>query len=275
MKSGIKPNYELSNEFRNPSHNGVSKLTVGKHTIYQGDCRDSLKMISDGSIDLIITSPPYNIGVGDEKWADSLPNLEYYDLTQNWISECYRILADGGKICANLPLNDYQNIAFEHFNIMKKMGFKLVTNIVWVKWDAQRKEKFAVSKWKLNRFRESFLQHKLINTFELVMVMEKKRNYTSYVNDLSDQELQEWKYNTWFIRPLVDRVHPAPFPPELVMRLIKLYSIPNQSVLDPFLGSGTTMAVAERLNRVCTGCELEPSYIQMTKDRMSKIHADS
>lgn len=247
----------------------VKQLSVGRHTLYQGDCCEGLKMIKDNSVHLVVTSPPYNIGIGDGKWADKLPLKEYQELTETWLGECYRILADGGKICVNLPFNDNQSVALMHLKIMKELGFMLISNIMWIKWDPKREEKFAVSKWKLERFRFPIIQ-RLINAYEVILVMQKNQGCSAYKADLTSYEFERWKYNVWFFRPLTDRTHPAPFPPELPKRLIKLYSSPNQVVLDPFLGSGTTMKVADELNRVCIGCELDESYVKMALERMER-----
>ena len=93
-----------------------------KHRIIVGDCRKVLKSLPDSFVHLVITSPPYNVGIGRGRdgWTDKLPDKEYLKLTKVWLKECYRVLADGGKICVNLPLNDTSNIAFLHLKIMKE-----------------------------------------------------------------------------------------------------------------------------------------------------------
>jgi site-specific DNA-methyltransferase (adenine-specific) len=244
----------------------VQQIPVGKHTLYYGDCRDGLRRISDNSIHLIVTSPPYNIGIGYGKWTDYLPLEDYQVFTEAWLTECYRILSDGGKLCVNLPFTDHQHIAFLHFNMMRALGLKFINTIIWIKWDEQRKDKFAVSQWRLKRCR--FPLTTLINAYEIILVMQKHHNHSPCKTDLTDDEFEQWKYNVWFIPPLTDRTHPAPFPSELPKRLIKLYSSPHQVVLDPFLGSGTTMKVADELNRTCIGCEMDESYVKMTVERM-------
>lgn len=239
------------------------------HRIIIGDCREALKTLSANSVHLVVTSPPYNVGIGYGNWKDDIPLNEYLKLTETWLQECYRILVDGGKICVNLPLNDSSNIAFLHYNLMKEMGFNFKSNIVWIKWDWQRKEKFAVSKWKIDKFRfPSQYNQTLINAYEIVLVMQKNHAYLTGERDLTYQEFSKWKYNVWFIQPLTDRTHPAPYPVELPRRLIKLYSFPEQTVLDPFLGSGTTTKAAMELNRNSIGIELNPEYVEMARERM-------
>ncbi len=121
--------------------------------IFVGNCVDIMKGWKKETIDLVVTSPPYNIGIGDDRWEDSLPWDEYLELTRTWLTECYRVLVDGGIICVNLPANCRNNIASLHDRMMRELGFNFKTNIVWVKWDWDREEKFAVSKWRLDKFR--------------------------------------------------------------------------------------------------------------------------
>ena len=240
-----------------------------KHRIIVGDCKRVLKALPSESVHLIITSPPYNIGIGNGRWTDRLGPEGYLELTRTWLTECYRVLADGGKICVNLPANDDQSVAMLHLAFMKKLGFRLVSNIAWVKWDPTREEKFPVSYWRLRQMRFPPRKVHLLNVYESILVMQKGRGRTFIPPDLTPAEFQEWKYNVWFIRPLTDRTHPAPFPIELPKRLIKLYSLPGQTILDPFLGSGTTMKACMQLRRNCIGVEMNPEYVEMTKQRLA------
>ncbi len=224
-----------------------------KHRIILGDCREALKTLPADSVHLVVTSPPYNVGIGYGNWKDSLPLNEYLELTETWLKECYRVLADGGRICVNLPNNDSSNIAFLHYRLMKELGFNFLNNIVWIKWDWKRKEKFAVSKWKLDKFRFPSSNPILINAYEIVLVMQKNHGYFTGEMDLTYWEFDKWRFNVWLIPPLTDRTHPAPYPIELPRRLIKLYSFVGHTVLDPFLGSGTTSRACMELGRNSIG----------------------
>lgn len=237
------------------------------HRIIIGDCREALKALPSDSVHLVVTSPPYNVGIGYGNWKDDLPLKEYSELTETWLKECYRILADGGRICVNLPNNDNGNIAFLHYKLMSELGFNFKDNIAWIKWDYDRKDKFAVSKWKVNKFRFPSSNPILINAYEVILVMQKNHGCFTGERDLTYHEFDKWRYNVWLIPPLTDRTHPAPYPIELPIRLIKLYSLPGQTVLDPFLGSGTTMEACIELKRNSIGIELNPDYVEMIKER--------
>ena len=242
-----------------------------KHRIIKGDCRKVLKELPENSVHLVITSPPYNVGIGRENWTDKLPDKEYLKLTKVWLKESYRVLADGGKICVNLPLNDTSNIAFLHLKIMKELGFTFKTNIVWIKWDNKRKEKFSISKWRMDKFKFPNQPNPImLNVCEVILVMQKNKGYSRGQKDLSLKEFERLRYNCWFLKPIAKRDdHPAPYPIKLTDRLIKLYSLAGQTVLDPFLGTGTTSISAMKLGRNSIGIEMNPEYVHTIKDRLN------
>ena len=243
-----------------------------KHKIIIGDCKKVLKKLPDNSVHLVITSPPYNvgIGVGRDGWTDKLPDKEYLKLTKTWLRECYRVLADGGKICVNLPLNDTSNIACLHLKIMKELGFTFKTNIIWVKWDSKRKEKFSISKWRIDKFKFPNQPNPImLNVCEVILVMQKNKGYSRGQKDLTLKEFERLRYNCWFLKPIAKRDnHPAPYPVKLTDRLIKLYSLAGQTVLDPFVGIGTTSISAIKLGRNSIGIEMNSEYVGMIKNRL-------
>jgi DNA modification methylase len=72
-----------------------------KHKIIIGDCRKALKTLPNNSVHLVVTSPPYNVNKDYGKWDDSMPLNEYLEFTKEWLTECYRVLTDDGRICVN------------------------------------------------------------------------------------------------------------------------------------------------------------------------------
>ena len=117
-------------------NSNVKKISAGRHTIYQGDCCEGLKMIRDNSVHLIVTSPPYNIGIDYGSYKDTLSFEQYTTFAEAWLKECFRILVNGGRICVNVPFTTVfgpdspYNL---YYNIMRKLGFKSREIIVWVK----------------------------------------------------------------------------------------------------------------------------------------------
>ena len=242
---------------------------VTKQTIYVGDCREVLKSLPHKSVHLIVTSPPYNMGKNYGNWNDRMDFSEYLDFTKEWLNECYRILVDGGRICVNLPVykyrtNDNTNLMFEYHRIMKRIGFEEREVIFWIKLFALE---FASSYkiWGNPTPHNPYMDYPC----EVILVMNKNgRRLKGKYYDLTRGQFYKWRRNVWFITPEYDRTHLAPYPEELPRRLIKFFSFVGQTVLDPFLGSGTTIKVANELGRNSIGIEIDRSYVEMAKKRV-------
>lgn len=261
--------FELFNN--QPENSGdAGKIPVGRHVIYHGDCRDSLKMIKDSSVHLVVTSPPYNVGIEYRSSNDNLPFDQYLAFTKSWLEECYRVLVSGGRICINVPIYTHKNIKTSllvvYYSLLKEVGFQDREIIIWVK--KRRSDGQLLRKDKL--YGTLSPRNPQLNCpSEVILIMNKvSPRLEGKGSDISLWEYRQWNHNIWEMDTESDRTHPAPFPPELPKRLIKFYSFPKQVVLDPFLGSGTTMKVADELNRTCIGCELDRFYVEMAMVRM-------
>lgn len=241
-----------------------------KHRIISGDCREALKTLQSNSVNLVITSPPYNVGINYEIWQDNSPLNEYLKFTREWLSECFRVLTDDGRICVNVPTARYKENAvglFLFYEVMKDIGFKDRELIMWVKRrDSDRQ--FVVKRRIYGTWNP--VNPMLRNPMEAILVMNKNHERLNYYgeSDLSQREFLEWNYTIWEIDTEMDRTHPAPFPVELPRRLIKLYSFVGNTILDPFLGSGTTMKACLELSRKSIGIELNPDYVEMARRRV-------
>lgn len=241
-----------------------------KHRIILGDCREALKTLPANSIHLVITSPPYNVNKDYGKCNDNLSLNEYLEFTRDWLTQCYRVLTDDGRICVNIPTSRYKNNSVDLFQIhriMEEIGFNNRELIIWVKKDSSNGRLIVRNKiygtW-------NPLNPMLRNPIEAVLVMNKnQKRLSSYgESDLTTREFLKWNYTFWDIHTEENRSHPAPFPIELPRRLIKLYSFMGQTVLDVFLGSGTTTKACMELNRNSIGIELNPEYIELIKQRI-------
>lgn len=237
------------------------------HKILVGDCKEALKKLPSGSVQLAITSPPYNMGKNYRDSDDRKSKEEFYRFTKTWIKEVYRVISDGGKLCLNLPMNDTQNIAELHKKIAKNIGFKINSSIIWIKWN-HFKNNFAVSKWKKSKVKYPFLPF-LVNAYEIIYVFQKGLPKRFEKRDLKKDEHDEWKFDVWHVKPAFDPEHPAPFPIEIPKRLIKLFSCPKDTILDPFLGSGTTLKACAQTKRKGIGIELSKKYAELAGKRIS------
>lgn len=244
-----------------------------------GDALEVLKKIPQNSIDLIITSPPYNVGMNYETYDDVKDYQEYLDYMKNVLKECYRILVKGGRIAINLPSNIMAHrgskmayLALDFVLIMRDCGFLDREWIGWVKMiDGSIPGKSTGwGSWM------SPSNPALRDGMEYIIVMDKethkKENVRNEKSDITSKEFLKFTTNVWVISPEVSfrDVHPAPFPEELPYRLIKSYSYPNDVILDPFCGVGTTCAVAKKLNRRFIGIDIDQKYCEIAKVRVAQ-----
>jgi len=242
-------------------------------TIYNDDFLTT-KCIQESSIDLIITSPPYNVEIGYGSFDDEIPYDIYLDFTRRWLEKAFVLLKDDGRICLNIPLDKnkggQQSVYADIITIAKKTGLQYHTTIIWNEQNISRRT--AWGSWM------SASAPYIIAPVEMIAVLyknqwKKKKRGNMKGKDLSDirrDEFIEWTNGVWnFPGESKKRVgHPAPFPIELPRRCIKMFSYIGDTVLDPFLGSGTTLISCVDLRRKGIGVEIDEKYCEVTKNRL-------
>jgi len=233
--------------------------------------------IEPNSIDLIVTSPPYNVDIKYSSHNDKLSYEQYLEFSHAWMIRCYGWLKRDGRFCLNIPLDKnkdgQQSVGADLTTIAKKIGFKYHSTIVWNEGNISRRT--AWGSWL------SASAPYVIAPVELIVILYKsrrKKTSGSKISDISRDEFTEWTNGLWtFSGESKKRVkHPAPFPLELPKRCIKLFSYVDDTVLDPFMGSGTTLIAAYLNNRKAIGIEIDTSYCELAKKRLineAKIEA--
>ena len=243
--------------------------------IIQGDCLEVMKDIPDNSIDLIITSPPYNVGM--PYGTDDRKNYQnYLEFTEKWLKECYRILINGGRIAVNLPSSILQSsfsrmayLSLDYVLLMRKIGF---LDREWITWIKMPKGEIPGKSTSWGSWRSPSCPY-LRDASEFIIIMDKKQHKRidkKGQNEISSKEFLTFTSNCWYFPPEHNRKHPAPFPIEMPFRLIKLYSWKNDLILDPFLGSGTTAVACKQLNRRFTGIEISEKYVKIANRRLAQ-----
>ena len=242
----------------------------GQTFIINGDIFTT-KKIAAGSIDLIVTSPPYNVDIQYNSHNDQLTYDEYRDFSRRWMKRCFAWLKDDGRFCLNIPLDKnkggQQSVGADLTTIAKKIGFSYHSTIVWNEGNISRRT--AWGSW------ASASAPYVIAPVELIIVLYKKtwkKTSGSGESDISRKEFVDWTNGLWTFNGERKKKtgHPAPFPVELPLRCMKLFSFVGDVVLDPFMGSGSTLIAASQCNRKGIGIEIDYGYCERAVARIKK-----
>jgi site-specific DNA-methyltransferase (adenine-specific) len=253
-----------------------------------GDAR-SMSAIADGSVALVVTSPPYFAGkqYEEELEREGVPAsyLEYLEMLADVFAECVRTLEPGGRIAvnvANLGRKPYRSLSADVIRILQHdLGLLLRGELIWQKGEG------ASGSCAWGSFR-SAANPVLRDISERVIVASKGRfdrarslkqraaEGLPHRNSIPADDFMALTLDVWSMpSESARRVgHPAPFPVELPEQLIRLYTFEDDLVLDPFMGSGSTLVAAAALGRRYVGYDLDPSYVEISRQRVSEAVLD-
>jgi len=227
-----------------------------------------LESIPNEDIDLIVTSPPYDVDIKYENYDDSIPYAEYLQFTRKWLARCYEFTKPDGRLCLNVPLDKnkggQQSVCADVTTIAKDVGWQYHSTIVWNEQNISRRT--AWGSWM------SASAPYVIAPVEVIIVLYKKmwEKIRKGKSDITRDEFIRWTNGVWsFSGESKSRIgHPAPFPVELPRRCIKLFSYVGDLVLDPFLGSGTTLLACLETDRAGIGVEISRNYCELAVERL-------
>jgi len=228
----------------------------------------STPLVAEESINLIVTSPPYNVDIAYGAHDDGQSYERYLNFSRQWLARSYRWLKPDGRMCLNIPLDKnkdgQQSVGADLTTIAKREGFRYHSTIVWNEGNISRRT--AWGSWM------SASAPYVIAPVELIVVLYReswKRCSGSGKSDISRQDFMDWTNGLWTFNGENRKTgHPAPFPLELPRRCILLFSFAGDIVLDPFLGSGTTLIAAALCGRRGLGIEIDERYCWIAKERL-------
>lgn len=258
------------------------------HTIFIADSR-IIPEISDKSVHLVITSPPY----WQLKDYDDIRQIGFYDTYEEYINnlslvwkECHRVLKEGCRLCVNIG-DQFARAAYygrykvipirtEIIKFCESAGFDYMGAIIWQKVTTCNTTGGASIMGSFPYPRNGILK---IN-YEFILLFKKPGDPPSVEKDIKEQaklstkEWNEYFAGRWSFPGEKQNKHLAMFPEELPRRLIRMFSFAGETVLDPFLGSGTTSLAAKNLNRHSIGYEINESFLPIIKKKIGAEQAD-
>ena len=256
-----------------------------KNKIFCMDCVEGMKKyVPDKSVDVIITSPPYNIGVKYNSHKDNLPLDKYLDWMEEVAKECFRVLKDDGSFFFNI--GDKPSDELKTLKVAQRLNklFRLQNTIHWIKSIAVPEENVNIGHYKpvnsrkfLNNCHE-FIFHFTKNNdvgldkLSIGVPYQDKSNIRRWKNVKEDKRDRG---NIWFIPYKTvkeTKMHPAMFPIKLPVMCIKLHGLKKDKliVLDPFLGSGSTAIASKILGCDYVGFEIDKEYCEIAKKLLSE-----
>ena len=245
--------------------------------IHNGDCEDLLKCLPDDSIDLVVTSPPYNVGKVYEK---KIKLNDYLDFQSRIIKECFRILKPSGSIF--WQVGSYSNagtlipLDIKFFPIFENLGMQPRNRIVWIRTHGLHgKNKFSARHETILWFTKS---NKYKFFLDQIRVPQKYQNKKNYAGDkkgmLSCNPDGKNPGDVWAFRNVKHNheeqtVHPCQFPEDLIERIVFSTTQEGDFVLDPYMGTGTLAVVAKKHGRNYIGAELDNNYYEVALRRIN------
>jgi site-specific DNA-methyltransferase (adenine-specific) len=262
------------------------ETATSSHVLRQGDAR-RLDWIPDESLHLVVTSPPYWTLKEYPNHEDQLGLVEDYEhfhdeLEKVW-KHCYRVLVPGGRVacvvgdvCIARRKNKGRHMVMPlHADISvraRRVGFDYLTPILWHKisnasYEVENGSSFLGKPYEPNAI--------LKNDMEYILMLRKSGGYRKPTDEqrkesmLAKDEHAKWFRSFWSdVTGESTRQHPAPFPVEVAYRLVRMFSFVGDTVLDPFMGTASTLVAACRCDRNSIGVEVEPGYFRQAKARM-------
>ena len=261
--------------------------------VINGDTIDVMSEMPEGWVDLVVTSPPYNVGIKYDTHNDEIVMDEYWEWSEKWLTEAYRLLKDDGRIAINIPYEVNVQarggrvfFASEIYQVMKKVGFKFY-GIVDLEEDSPHRSKTtAWGSWMspsapyiYNPKECVILAYKKVHIKKVKgepqwkgepYLTEEGKNKVAYAEQ-DKKEFMELVFGQWKYFADTRTLTKATFSMDIPEKAIKILSYKNDVVLDPFNGSGTSCVAAVVHDRRWVGIELSSNYCEIAKQRIQSF----
>ena len=261
--------------------------------VINGDTIDVMSEMPEGWVDLVVTSPPYNVGIKYDTHNDEIVMDEYWEWSEKWLTEAYRLLKDDGRIAINIPYEVNVQarggrvfFASEIYQVMKKVGFKFY-GIVDLEEDSPHRSKTtAWGSWMspsapyiYNPKECVILAYKKVHIKKVKgepqwkgepYLTEEGKNKVAYAEQ-DKKEFMELVFGQWKYFADTRTLTKATFSMDIPEKAIKILSYRNDVVLDPFNGSGTSCVAAVVHDRRWVGIELSSNYCEIAKQRIQSF----
>jgi len=261
--------------------------------VINGDTIDVMSEMPEGWVDLVLTSPPYNVGIKYDEHNDEIVMDEYWEWSEKWLTEVYRLLKDDGRMAINIPYEVNVQarggrvfFASEMYQVMKKVGFKFY-GIVDLEEDSPHRSKTTAwgswmspsSPYIYNPKECVILAYKKVHIKKVKgepqwkgvpYLTEEGKNKVAY-SEQDKKEFMELVFGQWKYFADTRSLTKATFSMDIPEKAIKILSYRNDVVLDPFNGSGTSCVAAVVHDRRWIGIELSEKYCEIAKQRIQSF----
>ena len=272
----------------------LNKITIG-------DCREVMREMPANSIDLMVTSPPYGVGIAYDSFDDDINFEAYKEFSREWLSEAFRVLKPDGRLALNIPyeINRQEKggrifMVAELWNILASIGYKFYGVVDLEESSPHRSKTTAWGSWM------SPSSPYIYNPKECVLLCYKQlskkqtkgtpqwKSWVEQVEDKNNPELFVNKkmyeksdkddfislvYGQWNYFADTRQQTKATFSMDIPVRAMKILSYKEDIVMDPFMGSGTSAVAAEFVGRNWVGIELSPNYTEVANKRLLEYRA--
>jgi len=265
--------------------------------IYQGDCIEVMKTFAENSIDLIVTSPPYGVGIDYDSFEDDVHFDEYKEFSKSWLTEAFRVLKDDGRIALNIPYEINRQdkggrifMVSEVWSIMQKIGYKFYGLVdldeqsphrskttAWGSWMSPsapyiyNPKECIVLAYKNKHIKKIKGEPEWVGVIDEVEQEDGTKKKKTLYTDEQKKEFMDLVYGQWGYFAETKQLTKATFSLDIPLKAMKILTYRNDLILDPFAGSGTSLVAAVISDRRWIGIELSENYAEVARKRVQKF----